>query len=182
VIVGALYLAGVWLNGIGSSLPERILPRPVLYFVQVAKLFTKARTVLGEYRAEAWLCDERRWVEIDTRAHFSIDREHKENHFQRALHFYRRHRETLQALDRYLMESHARGHRDDGLPPGARIGGSRFLSIREPLPAPGKPAARWRRAPLAEIPKEGHRRWYWTPRSKRAARCGGAMPTAEEDE
>jgi hypothetical protein len=180
--LGALYLAGLWLNGVGSSIPERHLPRPVLFFLQATKLFTHAGTVTIDYRAEAWLCDERRWVELDTRPYFAIHKDDKESRFHRTLHFYRRHRATMQALESYLIEAHHARHASEGLPRGARVGGMRFSSLRLPIPAPGQPVGRWQRKPFADHPKERQKRWYWTPRSKRAARCGGTPPRPEEDE
>jgi hypothetical protein len=182
LVLGALYLCGVWLEGIGASIPNPVVLQPALYFLQVAALFTSAATVPVDYRAEAWLCEERRWVEMDTRPYFAIDRDNKENRFHRALHFYKRNRATLQTLERYLLESHMRGHAEDGVPPRARVGGIRFLSVRRPIPAAGEPATRWRRAPLAEYSKDERRLLYWTPPSKRQARCGGSIPVREEGE
>jgi hypothetical protein len=184
-IVGGLaviYLCGVWLDGIGSGIPRRIVPQPLLYFLQVASLFTGQATAAIEYRAQGWLCDERRWAELDTRASFLINRDDKESRFHRTLHFYGRHRATLQALDAHLIEEHQRHPSADGLPAGARIGGVRFLRLRHPIPAPGEPALRWRRRPLAEHPRNETARLYWTPRSRRAERCGGLPPLASEDE
>jgi hypothetical protein len=174
------YLAMTWLNGVGAKIPEKILPRPLLFFVQSAKLFTGGGSMTVAYRAETWLCAERRWVEIDTRPHFPIDRDHKENRFHRALHFYRQNRPALQALEAHLLASHARGA-DDGVPPDARVGGVRFSRLRTPIPRPGQPVARWQRVALADHRHEVSR-LYYTPRSKRADRCGGPIPTAAEDE
>ncbi len=50
------YLAGVWLDGVGSTLPSRALPRVANYFLQIAALFPKAATMTIDYRAEAFVC------------------------------------------------------------------------------------------------------------------------------
>jgi hypothetical protein len=181
IALSVLYLASVWLDGVGSRGPERVLPRPLLYFVQAAQLFTRAGTFAIDYRAELWSCDEQRWRELDTRPYFRINRDDKENRFHRALHFHRRKRVTMQALERYLIESHERSRGGEGAAPGARIGGVRFLSLRTPIPEPGQPVARHRRKPLAEHPEENQRRWYQTPRLERAARCGGTARPSEDD-
>lgn len=175
------YLLGLWLDGVGSSLPERTLPRPLLFFLQAASLFTQAGSNSIDYRAEAWLCSPGRWVEMDTRPYFEINQDDKENRFHRTLHFYRQNRPTLQALEAYLIESHASGKADDGVPRGARVGGMRFSSLRRPIPELGQHAARWQRHSLSDVPEDMRRRWYWTRRSKRTERCGEAPPP-EADE
>lgn len=180
--MAALYFAGVWLDGIGSVVPYHLVPQPALHFLQVAGLFTGSATFSVDYRAEAWLCDERRWVELDTRPYFEIDAAHKENRFHRALHFFRRNRRVLQELERYLIEKHELTIATEGAVPAVRVGGMRFLSVRRPVPAPGETISRWHRVPLLELSKEQQRRWYWTPASRRAKRCGGRVPTAGEDE
>lgn len=116
------------------------------------------------------MCSEQRWKEIDTRPHFPMHAGNKENRFYRAMHFYRKHRQTLQSLDEYLVDSHNRDASSE------RIGGVRLLSLRIPLPALGDPAPRWSRRPASEFQGDRRRNWYWTPRSKRAARCGESGP------
>jgi hypothetical protein len=180
IALGALYLAGVWLEAVGSSLPGDLLPRTPLYFLQIAALFPRAAVNVIDYRAEAWLCEEHRWQEIDTRAYFPLDPDDKENRFQRVMHFLRDNRPTMNALDQYIVDGHASG-RGDGIPAGTKIGGIRVLSLRLPLPEPGSAITPMRRKPLAEYPESVQKPWYWTRASKRAERCG-YPPVAKEAE
>jgi hypothetical protein len=180
VAVAALYLAGVWLDSIGPDVASYV-PQPFLYFTQVAGLFTSAATMSIDYRAEAWICDDAEWVELDTRPYFAINRENKENRFYRVMHFYKQQRETMRALDRYLFDAHASGEEDDGVPRATRIGGLRFLSVRHALPAPGAPAVHWHRVPINEYSAEDRHYWYWTPGSERRERCGEPPLTRRED-
>ena len=179
VVIGGLYLAGVWLEGVGSTIPAKVLPRTPLYFLQIAALFPKAAVNVIDYRAEGWLCAERRWQEIDTRPYFSLDPDDKENRFQRVMHFFRDHRPTMHALDTYLVASHAAGGHADGIAEDAKLGGIRVLSLRLPLPKPGEPLARMHREPLATYPEEVQKSWYYTTRSKRTSRCGYSEPLPE---
>ena len=98
VLAGA-YLAGVWFDGVGSTLPSHLLPRVPNYFLQVAALFPRAATMTIDYRAEAWVCADRKWEELDTRPYFPLDPEDKENRFQRVMHFFRQDETTMHALD-----------------------------------------------------------------------------------
>jgi hypothetical protein len=179
-IAAAAYVALVWLQGAGSALPGRLLPAPALYFVQVAALFTNRATVVVDYRTEAWLCEQRRWVEMDVRRYFGINRDDKENRFHRTLHFFGGHRQTLQALESFLVDRSV-GDAGLGFPAGTVVGGVRFIRLRQPIPPVGGAPTRWRPAPLAGHPEEQQRRLYWTPRSRRAQRCGGLPPLASED-
>jgi hypothetical protein len=96
-----------------------------------------------------------------------MDADNKENRFYRALHFFKGNRPGSQAIDEYLVTRHNLrvGHDE-------RIGGVRLLSLREPLPEPGKPIAPYARRALDTYPADERKNWYWTPNSKRAARCG----------
>ena len=170
--VAGVYLASVWLDGVGSDLPTRVLPRSLLYFVQVAQLFPKAATGAIDSHAEAWLCAEGRWQEINVGAYFPIDRDTKENRFHRALHFYPHNREVMQALDWYLVASHAGGELEDGVARGQSIGGVRLSHVVLPPPEPGATAKRWQRLPLADYPQERIKYVYFTRRAQRAERCG----------
>src|SRR5580700_8538445 len=135
--VATAYLAGVWLDGVGSTLPSHFLPRVPNYFLQIAALFPNAATMSIDYRAEAYVCADRKWEELDTRPYFPIDPDDKENRFQRVMHFFRAHRPTMQALDGYLVASHNGGAHADGIPSDRPIGGIRVQSLRIPLPKPG---------------------------------------------
>jgi hypothetical protein len=176
LLVGAAYLAGVWLEGVGSTIPAALLPRTPLYFLQIAALFPHAAVNVIDYRAEVWLCQERRWQEIDTRPYFRIDPDDKENRFQRVMHFFRDNRPTMHALDDYLLTRHAEGGHADGVLDGAKLGGIRVLSLRLPLPSPEAPLEREHREPLTSYPKDVRKNFYYTTKSRRAERCGYVDP------
>jgi hypothetical protein len=179
--LGALYLSGVWLEAVGSRIPAAVLPRTPLYFLQVAALFPRAATNVIDFRAEGWLCRERRWQEIDTRAYFPLDPDDKENRFQRVMHFFRDNRPTMHALDEFIVSGHAAGRlaRADGIAEDVTIGGIRALSLRLPLPEPGAPLTRASRMPLSDYPKSVRKVFYYTPKSKRAERCGYREPATQ---
>jgi hypothetical protein len=171
-VLGGIYLAGVWLDGVGSNLPAKVLPRTLNYFMQIAALFPKAAVMSIDYRAEGWVCAKEAWEELDTRPYFPIDPNDKENRFQRVMHFFREHRQTMHALDAYLVASHNDGKHEDGIRSDLRIGGVRLESLRIPLPKPGDPLVRPERHPLASYPDDERAFFYHTPRSKLAERCG----------
>ena len=173
VLAGA-YLAGVWLDGVGSTLPSHFLPRVPNYFLQIAALFPNAATMTIEYRAEAWVCADRKWEELDTRPFFPLDPDDKENRFQRVMHFFREDRTTMHALDAYLVERHTTGKGLDGIDALKPIGGVRLLSLRIPLPNPGERLERNQHLPLSSYPDEERHGFYHTPHSKIAERCGTA--------
>ncbi|HEY4012031.1 MAG TPA: hypothetical protein VGM06_01725 [Polyangiaceae bacterium] len=169
-VLAALYLAGVWLDGTGTGIPARILPRAPNYFLQVAALFPRSAVASIDYRAEAFVCRERAWREIDTRPYFPIDRDDKENRFDRVMHFFRENRKTMNALDAYLVERHDAGEAEDGIQ--GRIGGVRFLSLRIPIPPPGSRLERTVRRPLSAYPDDERTFFYHTPSSRLRERCG----------
>jgi hypothetical protein len=180
VAVAAAYLTTVWFDGIGSGWPSSLLPRPWLYFGQIAALFKYAGIKSIDYRAEGWVCAERRWVEIDVRPFFRIDRDNKENRFHRALQFYRRERLVMRSLDDYVTSQH---NAVEGRP---AIGGVRFSSLRLDYPAPGERISRYERKPLASHSAAEKKSWYWSPKSRRTARCGepaepGSAATSDDD-
>src|SRR5262249_55053203 len=157
----------------------RVLPRAAAFFSQCSCLFPSAAEVTIEYRAEGWRCDEKRWVEIDPRPFFPIDRDEKESRFQRTLHFYKEDRPTMQALETFLMERQNDAVRSGQAPlGGGPIAGVRFLSLRIPFGKPGDSVARYSHRPLAEFPAEQRHEWYWTPERKRNERCGVATNDA----
>lgn len=164
VLAGA-YLVTVWLDGVGSSLPGKMMPRAWVYFAQVAALFPHAAEMAIDYRAEGWSCGEKKWVEIDVRPYFQLEANTKENRFERVLYFYRKNRVVMRALDDFVVS-----HHNDASTP--RIGGVRFLSLRIPFPPPGSRVEPWSRKPIASYGKDQRHDWYWTPRSRRDERCG----------
>ncbi len=181
LVLAGVYLASVWLDGIGSDLPGQLLPRSLHYFAQVAQLFPQAATASIDSHAEVWLCGEKRWREIDIGAYFPIDRNTKENRFHRTLHFYPHNREVMQALDWYLVAGHAAGEVDDGVAHDQSIGGVRFSHVVSPPPRPGTSARRWQRLPLAEYPKDRVKYLYFTRRAQRARRCGVPVRSIEDE-
>lgn len=166
-IAAALYLAGIWLEAAGAPL-QAIVPRPLHYFVQVAKLFPNAVTVTTEYRAEAYSCADRVWRELDVRPFFPLRADDKESRFTRAMFFYRRQPAVMRALDDYLVAAN-----DRVSPP---IGGVLLLSLRLPIPAPGAATEPYRRRPLGEYGPGLRKYWYRTSTAVRRARCHEEAP------
>jgi hypothetical protein len=173
-IAGSIYLASVFLGSAGCPAPADTLPRPVLYFTQVACLFPRAATRAIDYRLSGYSCADQRFQELDHRVYFPIHPDDKENRFHRVGHFYRRNRTVMNALEDHIVERHnqrvARGEVPGDGVDGA-IGGILLESLRIPLPAPGTAVERYRRVPLAEIPNEWRKRWYYTPVSRRRDQC-----------
>jgi hypothetical protein len=170
IAVAGLYLATVWFDGVGSTWPAKITPRPWLYFSQVAALFVNAAPKVIDYRAEGWSCSDHRWVEIDVRPYFRIDADNKENRFQRALQFYRKNRNVMRALEDFVVKRH------NAASGAAPIGGVRFSSLRLPYPAPGEHVAPFEQKPLASYSADQKKDWFWTPTSRRTQRCGAPQP------
>ena len=50
-VVATLYLAGVWLDSVTKHATAKRVPRPVVYFTQIAELFTHSASV---DRKSAW--------------------------------------------------------------------------------------------------------------------------------
>jgi hypothetical protein len=161
-VLGGFYIAAMFLEGAGSSL-HRVLPRPFLFFCQIAALFPHAATHSIEYRAQGYTCSNR-VVELDLRPYFPIHADDKENRFDRAMYFYRQERTVMQALEAFVRREHNRSDPD-------KIGGVSFMSLRIPLPAPGSPFPRYRRLPLADYPAEYRKVWYVTPHDTVLRRC-----------
>jgi len=172
------YFATVWLDGIGSAQPAKYLPRIWVYFAQIAALFKNAGLAAVDYRAEGWMCSERKWVEIDVRPYFEIDADNKENRFQRALQFHRRDRKVMRALEDYIVKHYNDAHA------ASPVAGVRFSSLRVPYPAPGAHVDRYERKPLASFPREMKHDWYFTPQTRRAEKCGTrhAIPKDGDEE
>lgn len=173
IAIAGLYLADVWLDGVGSTIPGKVLPRSLLYFGQIAALFPHAGEKQIDYRAEGWVCSERKWVEIDPRPWFPIDNDNKENRFYRAVQFYRENRKVMRALDEYVTAHHNASHDANA---NKKIGGVRILSLRIPLPAPGTKINPYKREELAKYPEDQRHNWYWSPGSIRRERCGDKAP------
>jgi hypothetical protein len=177
--LAGLYLVGLWLDAVGCSLPARVLPHAIDYFMEVAALFPEAAGGAIDYRAEGWVCSDGRWQEIDTRPYFPLDPDSKENRFQRALNFYRDDVVIHRALDDYLVGRHDAGSHDDGIPRDRRIGGVRLVRVKIPIPPPGTPLQPFTRRPLAELPKADKETLYRTPRARIDERCGPPAPPPE---
>ena len=168
-IIALLYLACMWLEAAGFHAQTRKLPGPLLYFVQTATLFPNAAKASIDYRAEGWLCDAQKWVELDTRPYFPMHANDKENRFQRVLHFYRENRPTMQSLESYVLAHASVPATLTGGPD--TLGGVRFLSLRLPIPQPGQSVAHVVREPLDAFPESLRHNWYWTPQSRRQRNC-----------
>ncbi len=163
---GIVYLLAVWLDAIGTGIPNYLLPRPVRFFVQEAALFPHAATEVVEWRVEGWMCTEQHFAEIDVRPFFPIRRDDKESRFYRAMFFHHRERQVMRALDEYIVR------KQNGAAPERRIGGVLLLSLRVPIPAPGSAEARYQRLPLSSFPPTIERSyWYTTGRDERNRRC-----------
>lgn len=175
-VLAAAYLVTVWLDGVGSTVPARLMPRVWVYFAQVAALFPHAADMVIDYRAEGWSCADRRWEEIDVRPYFQLEANTKESRFARTLYFYRKNRPVMQALEQYVIARH------DAASSSSPIGGIRFLSLRIPIPPVGARVEPWSRRPVASFPKEQRHDWYWTPRSRRLARCNASSAPNDADE
>jgi hypothetical protein len=150
-VAAAVYLGGILLNVAGAPL-EKVLPRPALYFMQIARLFPNALDATIEYRAEAYRCDDQRWAELDVRPYFPLHPDDKESRFDRAMFFYRRSQSVMKALDDYLV-------------------GVMLLSLRIPVPPPGEAVEPYRRKPLADYPAAERKYWYRTAHEDTDARC-----------
>lgn len=167
-VLGVLYPSLILLDELSTRTAYDLVPHPVLYFAQVAALFPHASVYTIEFRAEGWSCKDHQFREIDVRPYFPIQRNDKENQFGRALFFYLRNRLVMRALDSYVTSRFNHDHA------AVRIGGVRFLSLREPIPKPGTVFPRFVRRPLSAYPEAERHYWYWTPLSMRRERCGEA--------
>ncbi len=175
IAAAAIYIGSIWLDSSYGALPDHLLPRPLRYFTQVAKLFPKAADDTIEYRAEVYDCARGQFVEYDVRPLFPIHKDDDESHFHRAMFFYRHENRVLEALDEYITTAHNR--RVAGLPdaPIGRIGGVLLRSIRVPIPEPGSPIEPYVHRPVSAFPREWRKVWYITALPLREARCGGAQ-------
>jgi hypothetical protein len=177
--VAAFYFACIWLDAAGSDLYWSLVPSTITYFTQVAALFPNAAVAIIEYRVEGWDCAEKRWTEIDPRPDFPMNADNKENRFDRTLHFFRQNRVVMRALDEFLVERHDARAREGEEPVGS-IGGIRTMSIRVPLPSPGEKIEPYARLPADAYPASERHYFYFTPTSRREARCGGSVPSGGE--
>lgn len=178
-VLAAGYLAAVLTEAAKSGTSARWLPSPVAYFTQVAALFPRASRTAIEYRVEGFQCREGRegrggqWVEIDVRPWFPIDADNKENRFYRAMHFYHDHRQTMRALDEFVVGHYNADAVDAAAQGNGRelLGGVRFVRLLLPFGDPGEGTERYARKALAEQPADQRKDLYWTPESKREERC-----------
>lgn len=173
-IVGAIYLAAIFLGSAGSKIPREVLPRTALYFTQVACLFPSAATHTIDYRASGYSCATGQFEELDHRAYFPIHPHDKENRYARVAFFYRRERQVMEALEEYLVDGHnarvvAGENTGDGI--DGLIGGIRVTSLRIPLPEPGTKTERFTALPLEEVSEDWIKHWFWTPASRRELHC-----------
>jgi hypothetical protein len=172
--LAGLYLAGIWLDAVGLTRITQVLPGPLRFFTQVARLFPQAKDMTIEYRAEGYRCATGKFVELDLRPHFPIRADDKENRFDRAMYFYHEEKRVLAALDGFIVR------RESALGPERRIGGVLLMSLRIPVPEPGTPEERYHRVPLDELPRTIERKyWYTTSPEAREKAC--RTPRTEAD-
>lgn len=150
-----------------KRLPDARWIRPVAFFTQATCLFPHASSFRTEYRLSAWSCTEQQWLPVDVRAYFPMHAGNKESRFYRAAHFYKRNRTVMNALEDYVVSRHP--SMDDGVT--GPIGGIRLSQISLPLPPPSSPVARYAFDPLAPLPTDHVTHRYYTPSSRRKARC-----------
>src|SRR6185503_19997084 len=106
LVIAVIYLAAIWIDCWPGQLERKLLGGTLTYFAQVAGLFGSAAQAAIDYRAEGWSCKDARWIELDTSADFPMDADNKENRFGRLMHFHREDRETMQAVERFLICRH----------------------------------------------------------------------------
>jgi hypothetical protein len=170
VVLAGIYLTAIWLDGVGTRLPSRFLPSPLLFFVAYTALFPNAATAAIDYRAEGYSCKDHQWTELDVMPWFPVDADNKESRFHRALQMYRKDRKVMRALEEYVIR------RNNDSSSRSPIVGVRFSSIRAPLPAVGSHVDASGFRPLASYPESQKHAWYYTPASKRRERCGDPKP------
>ncbi|MBW8888181.1 MAG: hypothetical protein JF616_10540 [Fibrobacteres bacterium] len=154
-----------------------VVPGPILFFAQIADLFPDASSGIIEYRAEGWLCGQKRFVELDMSKLFPMLAGNKENRFYRLMHFYRQTPAVLKALDDYCVSHYPPVATETG---PDRIGGVRFMSLILPLPNDPSEVVRYTRKPLTEYADVPHHLWYRSTSRRAAERCSEpVMPGAE---
>lgn len=145
-----------------------VVPGPFLFFAQIADLFPEASAGIIEYRAEGWLCAQKRFVELDMGKLFPMLAGNKENRFYRLMHFYRQTPEVLRALDAYCTAHYPPIATEAG---PDRIGGVRFMSLILPLPKDPSEVVRYSRKPLSDYPDVPRHLWYRSSVRMAAERC-----------
>jgi hypothetical protein len=141
--------------------------RAISFFTESTCLFPQADVVAQEFRLDGWSCACKAWAPIDPRAYFPIQADDKESRFQRFAYFYKATREAMQALEAWVLDRH--DATDDGL--AGAIGGIRLTKWTRPIPDPGTDLERYEYRPLTKVPDSERKDLYYTPASKRKARC-----------
>jgi hypothetical protein len=174
-VVSVAYFGFVFAEAYKAGSAAKRLPAPIAYFTQIASLFPRSARHVIDYRVEAFRCKDKAWEEIDPSPWFPIDADNKENRFYRTMHFFgeHQHRETLRALEDFIWGHYesdriAAAARGDGRPP---IGGVRFVRVQSDIGAPGDVEARFAKKPLPSFGPDDRRDLYYTPESRREARC-----------
>ena len=172
VVVAALYVGGVAFHGLAPASVQRLVPQPFLSFLQISCLFPNRSPMAIEYRLEVWHCGNAAFEELDTRPHFPIHQDDKENRLHRLGFFHRQNRPVMEALEQYILREEAIRN------PLVKVGGVRLSSLRIPHPEPGQPVERYRPRTLAEHPPDLVKRWFYTPLSRRKQNCAadGGVP------
>ncbi|HTR55661.1 MAG TPA: hypothetical protein VMJ10_33520 [Kofleriaceae bacterium] len=155
--------------------------RSLAYFTNATKLFPERDEYALEYRLEGWSCTQKAWLPLDPRPYFPMEADDKESRFQRIAYFYAAlapERVVMNALDDYILAHHAAGA-DDHFPDP--LGGIRLVSVRRPLPDVGDPVERYVYEPLAPIPPQWRKDYFWTKGSVRKKRCGETGSGSDAD-
>jgi hypothetical protein len=146
------------------------VPGPLLFFTQIAGLFTEAKQADVDFRAQGWSCRDGLFREIDIDPFFPIQAGNKENRFQRAVYFYAHNHKVMRQLDRFLVSRYNASVKAMATVADAdavgRIGGVRILSAATPIPSPQAGVQRYQRKSLDAYPPDKLRTLYETP-SKR---------------
>lgn len=175
IALASLFFSVMVVGEVRSGFVYRWVPGPLLYFTQIAGLFTESKKLDVDFRAEGWSCQDGLFRELDVGPQFPIQPGNKENRFQRAVYFYNGNPLVMHALDRFITEHHnamvrdleAKGQSTD---PG-RIGGVRIVSAVTPIPEPSEGIQRYGRKPLSEYPFDRAHTLYETPAKRIWKRC-----------
>jgi hypothetical protein len=168
--VAAIYLSVVVLDASGVRL-DPPLPRPFLYFGQIAALFPHSAPYAIEFRAELYFCDEKKYHEVDATQFFPGHEDDKENRFARAMFFYSTGKDPTSAKVRaaladYIIDAWNGAH------PDKPVGGAMLFSLRLPIPQPGEDFPRYRpHIPARELKDAIHKFWFTTHPEDAEQKC-----------
>jgi hypothetical protein len=163
--IAGLYMGSLWLTAVGSSLPGKVMPRSVVFFTEVAGLFTFATRAVTDYRVEGWSCAEQRWVELDEQGWFPTNADNKGSRFHRVFGFHRKNHVVMRALEDFVVA------KNNASPEHAAIGGVRFVGLSIPIAKLEGPVPPFERKPLSAYPAKLKSTIHATPESRALATC-----------